>query len=207
MCQSASTIPRVCVRSLVPCFRYPHTPFHFTRTPHICTTSSTPPLPHIGTHAYPIRAVHPSEQPRRSRALTFALRKSANVRIQIQLKKICLILQPFQLSVPPVIMLRPSEAPTSPSCGQALSFAPGPLFDICSRLFGFLLALENRSSEHSLKLLRLSLCLLHPCLPTDCHLHLPPCIPSISPGGSSHCSDGPSKWRPGVRPHPPPQPE
>jgi len=34
--------------------------------------------------------------------------------------------------------------PISPPCGRALSFAPRPLFDICSRPFGFWLALETR---------------------------------------------------------------
>jgi len=46
------------------------------------------------------------------------------------------------------------------TCGRALSFAPGPLVDLCSRPFGYYFAFENRSSDHPLKCLRLSLCRL-----------------------------------------------
>jgi len=99
-------------------------------------------------------------------------------------------------------MVHPSDAPFgSPPCGRALSYASGTLVDIRSRPFGSYFAFETRSSDHPLNYLRLSLCRLHPCFSTDCHLHLSPCAPSFSPRGSSQCSDGPSKRRPGMHAH------
>jgi len=56
-----------------------------------------------------------------------------------------------------------------------------------------------------------SLYRLHPCLSTDCHLHLPPCAPSFSPSGCSRCSEFCARFRddspvppPWLSPVPPP---